>query len=499
MRRSDFIKSTSAGILGFSLIGKSSFPEFDPQGIQRTPLKVPQNQPLTIPDNQRVPFGWRAAEVNRAGTTVKLPSLPNLKNFTGYFLRISIAIDIRDEKTVVATVPGTGVRLGEFDIRYAPVFTPFEIPIDGSLLPAIARNGIHLTLTKGELPLWIFREGDISMPDTFLPHLLCVPRKTEPLEEFGKVFASVSSVQTLGWRGGCVWDGLYEMYLQRKDQRALLALKEQIALFTDGKEVVYENGRSTPVDSQVSGIEYTLPYAILAKMQPEHPFLEKELAFWESRKQADDLVVDGHHATAEGCYTVAYPMAVLARQRQDKGLAQLALTQLSGRNVLLNGGDFYLRHNLDKKEYYFKNWARGAAWYLLGNAHTLRELEGLVDIENQAGTFKKAVDLAIDKQNERGIWHCFMDQQEVLPDTSGSAGIAAAIALGVNSGFLPKDKKMHAAKALRGLLPYLTPDGYLGGVAQGNRGGEALQLSTYRVMAQMGMGLLAQLVAGTDG
>lgn len=45
---------------------------------------------------------------------------------------------------------------------------------------------------------------------------------------------------------------------------------------------------------------------------------------------------------------------------------------------------------------------------------------------------------------------------------------------------------------------YLTPDGMLTGVAQSNRGGISLQQSDYRVISQMGMGLMAQLAAALD-
>ncbi len=88
-----------------------------------------------------------------------------------------------------------------------------------------------------------------------------------------------------------------------------------------------------------------------------------------------------------------------------------------------------------------------------------------------------------------------MDQQDILPDTSGSAGIAAAIAIGVNEKILPAAYQENARKCWKGLLHYITPDGYLKGVAQDNRGGEALQKSDYRVIAQMAMGLMVQLAA----
>jgi hypothetical protein len=54
---------------------------------------------------------------------------------------------------------------------------------------------------------------------------------------------------------------------------------------------------------------------------------------------------------------------------------------------------------------------------------------------------------------------------------------------------------MAAVRALDGVTRNLTADGLLHGAAQSNRGGEALQRSDYRVISQMGMGLLAQLEA----
>ena len=50
-------------------------------------------------------------------------------------------------------------------------------------------------------------------------------------------------------------------------------------------------------------------------------------------------------------------------------------------------------------------------------------------------------------------------------------------------------------KTLDTLWTCLTPDGLLTGVAQSNRGGEKLQRGSYRVLSQMGMGLMAQLDA----
>ena len=58
--------------------------------------------------------------------------------------------------------------------------------------------------------------------------------------------------------------------------------------------------------------------------------------------------------------------------------------------------------------------------------------------------------------------------------------------------------KSAAAKTLAGLQPRLTCDGFLGGIRQANKGGEGLQRGNYRVIYQMGMGLLAKHIAALE-
>jgi rhamnogalacturonyl hydrolase YesR len=99
-------------------------------------------------------------------------------------------------------------------------------------------------------------------------------------------------------------------------------------------------------------------------------------------------------------------------------------------------------------------------------------------------------------QNRQGLWHCFIDQPETGVETSGSAGIAAALAAGAR--LLPNPPRaVRAARAAhRELLRrHLVAGGFLGGASQANRDGERLQRSGYRVIAHYGAGLLAQLDA----
>ena len=98
-------------------------------------------------------------------------------------------------------------------------------------------------------------------------------------------------------------------------------------------------------------------------------------------------------------------------------------------------------------------------------------------------------------QRADGLWGICCDEPTLTPDTAGSAGIAAALALGAKHGFLASGARDTAEKTLSGLMPHLTSDGFLGGVAQVNKGGESLQRGDYCIIYQMEMGVMAQLIA----
>jgi unsaturated rhamnogalacturonyl hydrolase len=92
----------------------------------------------------------------------------------------------------------------------------------------------------------------------------------------------------------------------------------------------------------------------------------------------------------------------------------------------------------------------------------------------------------------------FLDRPEFTPDTSGSAGIAAALAIGAQQGWLDATAKSAAARTLTGLKPHLTADGMLGGVSQANKSNDDLQRGICRLVYQMGMGLMVQLIAALE-
>ncbi|WP_339840794.1 glycoside hydrolase family 88 protein [uncultured Maribacter sp.] len=499
MKRRKFLETVPTAGLGVCLLSSTACNLFLKEGINRTKqinLKIVSSNLIEIPQGKRVAFGWSAAGIKPNDFIILKPEI-NLPEINlpeaNLFLRISTAQETWDNKLVHVKIAGKNVSLGTIDIRSSAVLVPYELEIDKKHVQSINKYGLELFLEASE-PLWIFDKQSINSDNrSLLPHLLASSEKYGSIEAFKERFMSVNSIQSFGWREGTVLDGLWQLYSQKGEQRALEVIKEHFDLFFDeNKNLIYENAHSIQKDNQIDGIESTIPFATLARLDPTHPILKTVVMAWDSYSKKNGMITGGMTLTAEGCYTVAYPMAVIGRLWKRKDLMQNALAQLRHRFVLVEDGNFYLRYNEGEKT--FRNWARGAAWFLLGFVRTISELKEEIQDEKIIKKFKEGVDVVITMQQENGLWNCFMDQ-DVAPDTSGSAGISAAIMAAVKNGILDQSYRVAAEKCWKSLYDYITPDGFLKGVAQDNRGGVELQQSDYRVIAQMGMGMMAQLYA----
>lgn len=424
------------------------------------------------------------------------PGLPAEMKPTAF--RLTVALDIRDEKLVEAYLPTSGRVLGTFDIRFGCLFQVYEIPLVPADAADIRREGVALRLTKGA-PLRVFTEG-AAIPAALQPHLL-VPGTADFMMEFFWRMDSLACIQAFSWQEGCVLDGLLDLAALLSHANMKDAARRHFARFiTDGK-LIYEDTFSVPREGTAYGIEGTLPFAALAKLQPQSPLLEIAVKSWAKHHDAEDAILDGQHTSSEGAYTVGYPLAVIAKIRKDDALEKLALTQLRVRQARLFDGKTFWRTSEPKDGILQKgnrNWARGIAWQMLGFARTLRELKHREDLADLIASFQQLATWITPYQRADGLWSVFVDKPELTPDTSGSAGIAAALAIGAQQGWLDAPAKAAAVKTLAGLKPHLTPDGFLGGVTQANKGGEGLQRGDYRVIYQMGMGLMAQLIAAIE-
>ncbi|GAB4463187.1 MAG: hypothetical protein OHK0029_31390 [Armatimonadaceae bacterium] len=466
--------------------------------------------PATAPSGKRFPFGWEALAVVPNVETPRLTFTASPEQIAGR-LRFTVALDDREEKSLEAVLAESGETVGRFDLRYADTLQTVEVKLDPLDTFRAQSEGIYLRLTRGSSPLYVLRgtvsteeEGDAApdagedasgkVPALLCPHLL-TGTSGDRWFEFGNRLCSEDSLEAFGWHEGCVLDGLVDLAEARPKSNAEMATQQHLRRFIspDGL-LVYENPHSEPFDGRIYGIEGTLPFAPLAKTYPDHPLISLATMFWKDRIAENGSVTDSKIATAEGMYTAAYPMAIVSRVRRIDWLADAAIMELRlRRERLVHEDSIYLRFNPLTGERTFRNWSRGVAWYLLGMARSLVALEDRENLEDLREEYRRAA-LWVQEYQVDGLWRAFLDDPESRVETSGSAGIAAALAIGAQHGLLERDARLAAARTLTALTAHLTPDGLLTGVAPSNKGGEPLQRSGYRVIMKTGMGLVGVLM-----
>jgi unsaturated rhamnogalacturonyl hydrolase len=502
MKRRHFIQYITFTTGGLMVIPWSfgSVPFKKEKKWQRIICKNVSHPELEFPTEKRVPLGWKAFPVLANGNESTL-HFPNIEARTeNVWLRLTAAIDFREGIMVVAFLPESKKEIGRFDIRFAHPFQPFEIQVHADFLDEISKQGITLRMIKGIKDAWFFQPNIDQLDNQGLqPHLL-INGKSNP-EDFRKNLLSMNSFSPFGWMGGCVVDALWELSL-KGDKEALKTLKKQLSFFLDNeKGIVFESPMTEPKDGSFNSFEDFLPFVAIASLFPEHPSVQMAVDYCLSRIKSDGLIASGNHVTTEGCYTLAYPIAQIAIVRNDRKMAGIALDQLVHRIHYSSTNDAVFQRNDLGSETGFRNWSRGITWYVLGMVKTIHLLEksafaDLPQIEIVKSEFIRVMNWSSQFQDTKGMWCSFIDRSETLADTSATAGIATAMVWGVHMNLLPETYLQKAKLAEKGLLKYLTPDGFLTGVSQINRGGEALQSGGYRVISQFGMGLMAQLQAG---
>ena len=454
-------------------------------------------QNAILPPEKYIPFDWAVAELPLGPTGVKLSwDQASAHKKSQAKLRITSATDVREVLIVEVKTALTGKKIADWDLRFAAYMQPFDLEIAPEDINAMLAEGVTLSRTTGSKAFWFFSANDSpkTAPSAFLPHLLVYqpsPRK----DAWQERLLSLESVQAFGWMQGVVWDGLLEM--SKHSKRAKSILSQQLNLFFGQNSLVYANLNNLKTVEKISTVESILPFAILAQTHPEHPLLQTAIAFCEAHANAEGVIADGtgnnRMVKTEECYTVSYPLAVLAKTLKRPELAQLAIQTLQSRINILDQGEYIFQRSTEQGEAFFGNWSRGVAWYLLGLAKTLVHLPPSEQKRAIQLSFQSAVEKVIAFQQPNGLWFNFFHQPETGIETSGTAGIAAALTYGYQNGLLAENAKAAAIKAQNGLLPFLTPDGYLTGTAQVNKGGDALQKNGFRVISPYTLGFLAHL------
>ena len=455
--------------------------------VQTDVVAVGQSEKI---GERSVVFGWQAVAMEDA-KPLPVSQRAFESSGPGRF-RFAVAVDDRSpQREVTLRLARGGKVLARAEVRYAPVFQPYFLLVGLEDLVATRRDGLELVSTGSSQPLWLFTDTSGEAPHLELGWDSAT-EDTDKLTQFYKRLRGIETIQPYGWMEGCVLDGLMDLAESTGEAIWLDSVRRRMACYFDASGcLVYEDNRGTKSVDKIYGIEGLLPMAALARLHPKHPALELVKVFARRRLAELGAIHDPGELTAEGFYTVSYTLSVLARTEPEWG--EIALAELRRRHERLrHEGALYLRYHTDGR-LTFRWWARGVAWYLLGTVRTLRELGTPLDSFRSILTADVANVLAW--QRPDGLWDCFLDDSDSEADTSGSAGIAAALALGARMGLFEDNALQSAWRCWHGLHKHLTPDGFLAGAAQVNRGGEALQLSDYRVISPYAMGLMAQLAS----
>lgn len=327
------------------------------------------------------------------------------------------------------------------------------------------------------------------------PHLLATtPPPTEDaarVAALGMHLASSASWGLWGWMTGCVYDALDVWGEYDPHWHGVLRAHLAHSLIND--DLRYETPRSQIADGHGADIEMCLPFAAVARHVPGHGALERLRRF--ARGHAPDGAIGGATLTAEGNYTTAWPLVRLADHDRDASWRDLAWTNLRlRRDRLWADGALHLRHGPQGLTY--RGWSRGIAWYLLGLVRSLTAVPVSarpVDLVEEAG---RALAWAAQHQRDDGLWGNFLEEPHLDADTSGSAGIAAMLALAARAD-VPGGDHGRAQRCWQALATRADATGFPIGVAPNNKaqGGEDLQRQPGRSSLHFGLGLVAQLAA----
>lgn len=481
-------------------IGAGSFPirwpAPPPNAHNRVLASRIEHIKLIYPKDKRIPLGWPVFGVPlHAEPTETTIYFPKERLSSPVYLRITAAMDFREEKVIEIFLLASKKKVGEYKITFAHPFQPFEIPVSRKVARSIQNEGVGLRLVGGTGDAW-FYGSEPSIPSGFQPHLLA-GKANSPEESFFENLYSLNSFSPFGWMGGSVQDALYELFLAG-DQKAGETLRTHLSNYLDeGMGIRFENPHTSPMDGTFNSLEDFLPFTAIVALYPKHKAVQQAVEFMLDKRDANG-VIGGGRVTTEGCYTLAYPLMAIAIERGDRNLAQIAIDQLMVRMKHLTDETAVYQRAILSGTKAFRNWGRGIVWYMLGLVKTVRLVRDSsfgfdVESDELKRSFVHLASVIREYQDGEGLWKGYVDSEDSVVDTSATGGIAAAFAWGVGLGWLDSSYLVSCNRAYQGLLGYVSADGFLRSVSQINRGGEELQQSPYRVISQFGMGLMAQL------
>jgi hypothetical protein len=374
-RRNWIAAAGGAGLA--ALLAESSPAATDASGVLHVPLPLgdaPDRKPEDGLVTGFLGFGWKSFAVGEPGAPASVlkglgEAAPAVPDGAECRLRLTNSIDVRDAFAIaVATADGQAV--GTFDLRFAGLYQVQELPLSPVQAREILARGAVLRMVSGPKPVWFFAPspGASPAPDPVqLPHVLVAASRPVRHAQFDQRLRGLVMLQGFGWQSGCVSEGILDLGESRQDAALIEAADRYLGMYFTDDGVFYENPRSQPKRNRVGGVEEPLPWATLARRNPDHPAIRLGADFLLSQLDPTPVIAKGESLTTEGNYTAAYPTAVLARVLKRDDLAAKALRHLESRRIAnVHGGDIYQRAN-PAGQGRLRNWCRGVLLVLFGH------------------------------------------------------------------------------------------------------------------------------------
>lgn len=168
-------------------------------------------------------------------------------------------------------------------------------------------------------------------------------------------------------------------------------------------------------------------------------------------------------------------LARLGQQRGDEALIEEAAWQVAVHAAVLQDPETGLwfhgwRRGAEPPHMSGGRWARGNAWAALATTEVIDSLpEGHPQRAGLTRLLVRQLNALLDTQPTAGLWHTEMLHADFVTETSGSAGITAALYRAMAAGWLPADGAARA-KADRGFAAVkaqIASDGMVRGVSAG--------------------------------
>lgn len=460
-------------------------------------------------------FGLQVLQLDESPIRLRF-ARPSVVRTARPLLRLVNAKDCR--RTALIKVFYQGRLVGQLDVRIPAQWASFVLDLSQALgqNPLAWPEVLELEITAqesatelvdslqpGPLPALLVGGDERFVPTSAW---VAVPvGAISPVQRMmGNFLHSRAAADYLGWMIGCTTTGLSDLYRATGDESYLQALKCVLAgigegLPLEGRGERGEGRGQEPdyIDLLNQKLESFVPVAALAHLQQVEPTLErtKHLRIL-GKRMLETARMERDFLTTEGCFTLAFPLAAAAAALDETDWFDTAWQECAKRWEFLRRGEQIIQRAYSDGRVYMVNWARGTAWLVLGTAQTALQLP-----QNHPGRAELSsrliaiAPLLLQRQQPDGLWSVFTDRPDLPAETSGSAGIAAGLALAAGAGWLGAEALQAAERCAKRLVAFLEPDGCLGGTSQHNPASEIALQTRYRIRAAWGTGLYAQLIA----